>query len=269
VSIVADGHLHLYPCYRLERALYCLAENLSGLAAAAHKATSSVKVAFLAERWDCRVFASLRDGSLRVDGWQTSPARDGGNVLVMQSDRGDSFYLAAGRQIVALERLEVLALMTDAEIKDGLSVEKAIEAVRTAGGAPVLNWAPGKWFFGRGRAVRGLLQRAEPGSLLLCDTSLRFAPWPEPDLMRLAARRGFAILAGSDPLPFPGQEKHAGAYGFVCDAPFDDASPVASLRRMLNESRGLIRRAGRRRPVLGALCDIGRACLKRGGVTSA
>jgi hypothetical protein len=47
--VVADTHVHLYPCYDLEVALQSLARNLARTAAGAH-------AAFFAERSDCRAF---------------------------------------------------------------------------------------------------------------------------------------------------------------------------------------------------------------------
>jgi hypothetical protein len=51
--------------------------------------------------------------------------------------------------------------------------------------------------------------------------------------MRLAQRRGFRIIGGSDALPLPGEEKWVGSYGVTAEAEFDASRPAASLLRIL------------------------------------
>ena len=64
------------------------------------------------------------------------------------------------------------------------------------------------------------------------DASLRFAGWPEPALYRTARRQRRTLLAGSDPLPVPGEEKIAGSYYTTFSIPFlaDPSRIVAPLK---------------------------------------
>lgn len=256
MSIVADGHVHLYPCYRMETALASLVANLFGLGRPA--ASHAARAGLLAERYDCRIFRGLHAGSLRVPGWDVTPLSDEGGESVVAASGNDKVYLLPGRQVATAERLEVLALLTDADLPDGVPVKETIDAVHDAGGLPALNWAPGKWLFGRARIVNDLFASVPPAHLLVCDTSLRPIGWNEPRAMREAGRHGFTVIAGSDPLPFPGQERLAGTYGFVADAPFDENAPAASLRHALTEHGQRIQRAGRRRGPIKTLLDIAR-----------
>jgi hypothetical protein len=61
--------------------------------------------------------------------------------------------------------------------------------------------------------------------------------------MRAARKRGFSVIAGSDPLPVPGEEKYAGTFATVFEGDFDAAKPVSAMRALL-KVRGII--AGRR-----------------------
>jgi len=252
MSIVADGHVHLYPCYRMETALASLAANLDRLG----RGKGQAKVGLLAERSDCHVFRGLYDGSLRVPGWEVSPLTDAGGESVVAVSGRDRLHLFPGRQVATAERLEVLALMTDTGMPDGEPAGRVIEAAHSAGGLPALNWAPGKWLFGRAAIVGDLFGRIPPARLLVCDTSLRPKGWTEPRAMREAARHGFTVLAGSDPLPFSGQEQLPGTYGFVCDAPFDETAPAASLRSALTGNPRGFQRIGHRRGPLKTFLDI-------------
>jgi hypothetical protein len=51
--------------------------------------------------------------------------------------------------------------------------------------------------------------------------------------MRLGRERGLAVIPGSDPLPFAGEERYAGTYGFIYQGAFDASQPAASIGRML------------------------------------
>ena len=82
--------------------------------------------------------------------------------------------------------------------------------------------------------MRDLIASDQAKVLRLGDTTLRPMLWPEPRLMRLARKRGLAaVIPGSDPLPFAGEERYAGTYGFIYQGAFDASQPVAAIGRML------------------------------------
>jgi len=110
----------------------------------------------------------------------------------------------------------------------------------------VIAWAPGKWLGRRGRVVWSLLEAVAPQHLLVGDTSMRPRGWPTPRVMREAVRRGFTIVGGTDPLPFPGQEAVIGRYGIAAETEIDPRKPVTALRALLAGKSGRISLAGRR-----------------------
>lgn len=224
-TLVADGHVHLYPFYDLARAVACLEANLG------RHGVAGMPAGFLAERHDCHLFRDLAQQRVRIPGLECRPAGDG--ALAFGNGAVPRLLLFAGRQVVTAERLEVLVLTADLAIGDGLPAADVIGRARDAGAVPVLAWAPGKWFFGRGDVVRRLLGDYAPGEVLLGDTTLRPTLWPEPRLMRFGRRRGFGVLAGSDPLPVPGEEVVLGRYATVLEGTFDPPNPVPGVRRML------------------------------------
>jgi hypothetical protein len=253
--LVADGHVHLYPFYDLRRAVSSLEANLRSLG------VPGTPAGFLAERRDCHLFRDLEEGRLSVPGLECRSAGAG----AMAFGVGDALHLLlfAGRQVVTAERLEVLVLTADLPIDDGLPAADVIRRARDAGAVPVLAWAPGKWFFGRGAVVRGLLQRAAVGPLLLGDTTLRPTLWPEPRLMRAGRRRGFGVLAGSDPLPFPGEEGLLGRYATVLEGEFDLADPVPGVRSLLASACGIKAIVGERNGIVEALRRLRRNSRER------
>lgn len=260
-TLCFDGHVHLYPAHSLDTALDRLIGNLGRMAAASAPADApSCRIALLAEGRGWRFFPNLSEGRLRPQASSLVARRspeDGALEFVLGGDI--LLYMLAGRQIVTAERIEILALAADIrEDLDGMPAPATAAAIRAAGGIPVVSWAPGKWFFGRGTVVRNLVDRSRPGEMLVGDTSLRPPAWPEPALMQRARNRGFAIIAGSDPLPFAGEEEIMGTYGFVCRAAFDASRPVTSVRNLLTAQPAMHRLAGRR----SGAADVLRRLLK-------
>ncbi len=266
--ISADGHVHLYPGYRLDRAFDCLLSHLDRNAVAAWQGDpqDTVRLAFLAERSDCRFFEQMRTGMI-------DPAAAGLELLAPREEtcltllhRGARpLYLVAGRQVVTRERLEVLGLAMREPVPNGLPAREAIERIVAAKGFPVIPWAPGKWLGARGRLVRRLLAEARPGALALGDSSLRPLGWPEPGPIREARRRGLAVLPGSDPLPLPDEESQMGAYGFVCEGPFDAEHPTESVRALLADPSAPILPAGRRNALAQVMARLYRLRTAKGG----
>lgn len=254
MKVVCDAHLHLYPCYDLGRAFHCLEENLFSLSPA------DVRTAFLAERSDCHFFERLRDGEIVIEG-RDIESHD--NVIAIQRE-GGRVWLFPGRQIVTREKLEVAAMGAVGQVRDGMPMDETLRAILELGAVPALNWAPGKWLLRRGRVARDILERTAPRDLLLCDSSLRPLGWGEPALMRVAAQKGFTVVAGSDPLPLAGEERQMGRYGFLCDCEFDPAAPAASLLGYLRGGDARISREGRRGGPLETLIRLARnECVRR------
>ena len=151
--------------------------------------------------------------------------------------------VVAGRQIVTAERLEVLALGTRAIIEDGLPLGRVLECIAIEDALPVLPWACGKWIGARGRLVERTIAHADPSSLFIGDNSGRPAFWPAPIFDR-AARRGMALLPGTDPLPLDGEWQRVGRFGCVVRAALSKETPVSDLKRVLRAEGVELRRYG-------------------------
>jgi hypothetical protein len=228
MQLIGDAHVHVYPFYSPRLALDTLRRNLVALD------RNAICLAFLAERADCRFFADFaRNGARLLDAPVELDVL--GECLVLRERNFPDLFLFAGRQIVTRERVEILALTTDVAPPDGLPAADTVGRIQESGGIPVISWAPGKWFFARKKVVADLLERFAPGSLLVGDTSLRPRGWLMPALMKQALADGFGLVAGSDPLPVPGEEAVMGTYGIEVDAPFAVSDPVNSVRAMLGK----------------------------------
>ncbi len=243
LTLIADGHLHVYPAYSLEK----LAQSCLRAITRIGGGGAFQPAALLTESAGHNFFRSARQGKERVDGGCTiEPGPDDDTLWLEHPDHEQRLLLFAGRQIATRERLEVLALGRDIEVADGLPATETLNRVRDGGACPCLAWAAGKWWGARGRIVKSLLS-CRTGNLTVGDSALRPQLWREPALMRTAAKRGLPVLAGSDPLPFPGDERRAGQYVFCITLEgCDPRSPSAALRAAFTNGNAAVRRLGSR-----------------------
>lgn len=244
--IFVDGHVHIHACFRLEVLLASALRHFHTLAQAIN-ATPCAGFLLLTESAGTEVFAGLKADcaagrAAAVHGFQLEESKEAG-TLVARSDSGQALYLVAGRQIVTQERLEVLALGYGASFPDGRPIEEVLSHLAAAlpcRPLAVLPWGAGKWLGKRGRKVEQLVTAAAAHSIFLGDNGNRPFFWPLPALFKRAGERGIRNLPGSDPLPFPGQEKEVGGFGFRLAGTIDPEAPFSSLRALLlDPSTGL------------------------------
>lgn len=223
MTLRCDAHIHIYPQQDAASTLQTALWHLTNAASPADRFAL-----FLTESKACNWFAQLKDGSHGLpDNFTVTPTAEAEAMNVAWG--GQSLTVFAGRQIVTAERLEILALTLADIPADGEPAEAVLKDIQARGAVPVLSWAPGKWMFARAKTVKNLIAQHQ-GPLLLGDSSLRCQGWPMPAPMREAR---FPLLAGSDPLPVPGEETQAGTYGVEIDMDLDPDRPVTAIRQAL------------------------------------
>lgn len=237
MDLLADTHIHLYPRHDLAALIDGAVHRLRRAA----KSPDAPCALFLTEGKGFQAFSDLQNGLIELpDTYSVEPAPEPGALYITHGN--DRTLLLAGRQIVAAERVEILALTLETEPEDGAPAADILATVDASGAIPVLAWSPGKWMFSRAEVVEQLTRHA--GEILhLGDSSLRCKGWPLPKPMASAKR---PVLAGSDPLPFPGDESTAGSYGVRISLNFDENAPVTSIRRALRDDTTPIARIGQR-----------------------
>lgn len=265
IIVAGDGHFHLYPCHEPASAIRSLIRNLGLMAKSAsgfEPDQDVFKIAFLTESKQYDYFHKILKNELdfRMIDLQVAAGPEE-HCVSLGNQMKQELCLVAGRQIVTREKLEILGLGMEEIVPDGLSAEDAVERVMAADGLPVLAFSPGKWLFKRGKIALKLAERYQK-SLLIGDSALRPIGWGEPDIMRRARENNIAVLAGSDPLPLPGEEKYAGCYGFIYQGPFNTARPLTALKEILAVKPQTILSSGRRHSLLNfadKLCRLWRA----------
>ncbi len=244
IRIHLDAHVHIYPFYDVPRLLLAALNQMPRIA------PTDLRILCLAERADCSFFQALAQDEIRLPGdiWRIVAWDPAGGVKIRHLPDHRDLWILAGRQIVSAERIEVCSLFSDEPIEDGQPAEKIIRTILKGTGLPALDWAPGKWLFKRGALVRALVKKFKPEELILVDTSLRPLGWPAPGLYAAARKQGRAVLAGSDPLPFAGEEDLAGSwYSTFTIPPLEDSARlIAPLKAALISGSISIQSAGQR-----------------------
>ena len=246
-TLLIDGHVHIYPQFDRSIAIRKALDNFVIAQRTSENRDDAVKIWLLTERSDCHFFEELA-GQPEIEGFSVAKTAEKESLLIKDGGTGEPLlYVLAGRQLISKERLEICALATTLQVPDReLDTPTLIRRVRESGGVPALNWAPGKWFGARGRVVRSMLDDFAGRELLISDTTMRPTFWPTPRLMALAMNQGHRVLAGSDPLPFAGEERMIATYASLVSGDFDEARPAASIRALLLDPEVSITRCGQR-----------------------
>lgn len=233
--ILVDAHVHLHTCFDRRRFLDHAAANF---ARAADRLALDVRpaVLVLTEAAGERSFEELRarPRSAGLGDWSLHATAEGLSLVARHRDE-DRLLLVAGRQLATRESLEVLALGCDEQLAERQTLDETIAAVKAGDGVPVIPWGFGKWWLGRGRLLESLLEREDPRDVFLADSGCRPGFGRRPPLLDRAERLGFAVLAGSDPLPLPDHVARPGSCGFVLETALEERAPGGAMKRALRK----------------------------------
>ncbi|MFA3921021.1 hypothetical protein AB1E33_29305 [Ruegeria sp. 2012CJ15-1] len=227
---LVDAHVHLHACFDPPEFLDAAGGNFSRLLHGLDLPESTPGVLLFTQSRGADAFGGLRPGHL--GGWTIDET--GEPVSLRASKGGQTLALIAGRQIVTEEGLEVLAYGTAGPFPDGEPIERAIERVLDAGGAPALPWGFGKWSGARGRVIQRIANdHARFPFLFFGDNAGRPALWSRPRLFGEVEQLRRVILPGTDPLPFRGELHKVGRLAFVANDELSLTHPFQSFRTWL------------------------------------
>lgn len=247
--IIADGHVHFHDCFKTEEFLLSALNNFATAVQSFNHTSGGKAFIFLTEVagtnsfqdfiniTEDNKFTSLNNKILQID--KTSEEVS----LKISSYRSMDIFLIAGRQIICAENLEVLALGIRKEFPDGGALSDIIKRILTEGGLPVIPWGFGKW---RGKRKEKILQLIKNNSskVFLADNSNRSKYLRYPPILRLAEEKGNKVLFGTDPLPFPSENKRVGKAGFYFNGVVDPEFPFQSFKNHLLDKNISIHRYG-------------------------
>lgn len=240
-NILVDSHVHIHECFALSDVLDSSLQNFQ---TAAHKANISssqyLGVLILTEigKNSCfqKISGHFENGhSLEDSDWTFQKTHESESLYAHHAS-GNKVLLLAGHQVVTQENIEVLSIISDQFIDNGMTVLDTIHAIQAAKGIPVLPWGFGKWFGSRGKIIHQLIQARETPPLLLGDNSNRPNFWINPVYLKQARKQAIKILPGTDPLPLVKEASRPGRFGFQIQGTLDLDTPGSSLKDILLDS---------------------------------
>ena len=230
-ELVVDAHVHVYPCMPVRAMLDAAARNLfANGGAAAHAG-----VLLVADPDGVPGYERLltEPGEQDRGGWRREHGDE--RSVTFRREGGPRVSAVRGQQLITREGLEVLGIACDARLESGFPLAEMVGRIRAARGQAILAWGAGKWLGRRGRALTKLIE-AEAGrpDVMLADNGGRPRAWWRVPQFETAAERGMRVLAGTDPLPLPGEEQRVGSYAFRIRAQASDgAAPADGLWQAL------------------------------------
>jgi hypothetical protein len=220
-AALVDAHVHFHSCFDPELFLDSARDNFRAAADELGLEPRYAAYLLLTETADAHWFSLVKErashGWKVSDLWTAHSTADERQLRLKHSD-GTVLNVVAGRQIVAAEGLEVLALGTALGVPDGYPLIETLQRVIELDAVPVLPWGFGKWLGRRGHKIRNLIDTMPAEQVFLGDNSARLAGVRDPELFDVARAKGIAILPGTDPFPFPGHERRVGRMGVVVRA---------------------------------------------------
>lgn len=217
-----DPHAHLYDSFSTREWCQAAVRNLGGTAevpAIVITVDRAGQDSLSRLRGDAPAFADVSNI------WESkacSVSLDGCELIVIQ-----------GTQYVTSERIEVLSLGAQRAVPDGMTASEYVAIITEQGGLACLPWSPGKWLGSRGQVVRRLLDVTPPTILTVGDISIRSRLGPPSALLRYARGKGFAVLAGTDPLPRVEDERLVGSFGLEVALEDESVASWENLKRAL------------------------------------
>lgn len=239
-TTLVDAHVHIHDCFALEEFLGHAVRNFRRVSASTGATGETAFMLLLTESYGADYFSRLAEQAAKDvppgNGYRCV-STDEPQSIIVRLDDGAEVFIVAGRQIVTIERLEILALGTRTTPPDGQAIRDVIEQVRAENAICVLPWGFGKWTGARGKLVSELLAENRDENFFLGDNAGRLGLWPEPRDFDRARKARLKVLPGSDPLPFKSGVRSAGRFGFALPAAVSRERPFDSLCQMLIKNR--------------------------------
>lgn len=243
-KIWIDAHVHIHDCFPLDQLLNSALKNFQQVS----QTESPISLLFLTEIQGINefkkllIYAESQPNNIAV--WTFYKTQEPFSIEA-KNQQNQSVFIIAGRQIVTAEKLEVLALITDKTVEDGLPLETTLTAIQAMGGISVLPWGVGKWIGKRGKLLNHLLNSDQIPLLFLGDNSARPIFWLRPPYFKLAEQKGWQVLPGTDPLSLATEASRPGSFGFNIEGEFNPQKPGNSIKQILLNSQTKIQPYGR------------------------
>jgi hypothetical protein len=239
--ILFDAHVHIYPGFDLDAMMAsAFADFRAAMQHLGAEENDCTCFLLLSESGSLNYFQSLRETarSKKQDSgcrWRLEETEERCSLGVRHDDfPGVSLFIAAGRQLVTAERLELLALLTDGIFPENKALDPTVAEINRRGGIAVCPWGAGKWLGRRGEVLKDFLNSPAGRNLYLGDSGGRPLLWPGSKLFQTVFFKD-RLVSGTDPLPLAGEELRVGSFGGYLAGSCSMSRPAESLKKLLTD----------------------------------
>ncbi len=236
--LLLDTHVHIHSCFDLNNYFKFAFDNFSKNAKQIDKSHQWIGVLFLAEVEGVCFFSKLKEAINKTNSlfhsekFQLKETLET-NSIIISNEKNKKIIVLPGKQIIAKDNIEVLALCTDQEIEKNKNILTTVQNINSKNGIAVLPWGVGKWFGKRKIIVEDFLKKHSNEKFFLGDNSGRPFFWTKPNIFKIGNRTKHFVLPGSDALPIPSEENKTASFGFYLFKEIDETKPLESIRQII------------------------------------
>ena len=220
-----DGHVHFYGPEHVQAGLSAASRNFRSLASSAGLLVD-YGLLLLADpkmapgfSWVDRL-SQRHSGDSLSETWQIVSKPDD-DLLHLAKSNELPLAIFGGRQLISAENLEVLIFPSAAAGEDGQPADQLVARAAERDGLAILPWGVGKWLGQRGKTVSIILDRNHSVPITVGDNGGRPRIWRRVRILKDARTAGLSDIAGTDPLPLPGEELRIGTFGVSSSSTVD------------------------------------------------
>ncbi|MCB0747811.1 MAG: hypothetical protein KDC90_10155 [Ignavibacteriae bacterium] len=236
MPILIDSHVHIHNCYNLEEFFRNTFINFSEYANKIEKGKEWIGVVCLTEIEGVDYFNLLKDSKSKLDlsnyKIQTTSEE---NSIIVSNKREQKIIVIAGKQIIANDGIEILALGTANNFSEGRSIKDTVDEINNVNAIAVLPWGVGKWLGKRKEIIKNFIEVNKTPKFFLGDNSGRPSFWSESEIFKLGRSLNHFVLPGTDALAISSEVNKTGTYGLYLNSELNLNEPTKDLfQQILN-----------------------------------
>jgi hypothetical protein len=229
--LLVDSHVHYHECFDSDEFFSSVFNNFSLKAIDPRVKDDWIGILCLTEMRNTDFFSKLLNNNILLRKFNIKQTNEKESVIV-ENELGSKICLISGKQILAKNGIEVLALGSSEEFKENKDLDSTVESIINNNAVAVLPWGVGKWTGKRKKILEEFVEGSNK-KYFLGDNSGRPSFWNGPSLFKSAVKKNNFVLCGSDALPIASEVNKTGSYGFYLNESIDLQRPSYSFKEIL------------------------------------